>query len=215
MNTNTTTNPINQTNTTTNPTNTNTNTNIILENTIDEQIIIVDDNDNELFAGTRKEMRTKNLNHRSTSIFIYNPISKLFAIQKRAMKKEYFPGYFDVVTGGVVGYKERKEVDKAAERELYEEMGVKLEEKLKFIGKNYHADEYSKGFSYVYFFEYNFDHEKVSNSFTLNDGEVDEVVFWSIEDIRSKILDLKNVKITPDAVSVWTFIEKEYLSNII
>jgi isopentenyldiphosphate isomerase len=69
-------------------------------NTKDEMVIIVDKDDNFVKVANRKEMRLKNLTHRSTSIFV-NKGDK-FLVQKRSMMKEFCPGFLDLTVGGVV-----------------------------------------------------------------------------------------------------------------
>jgi isopentenyldiphosphate isomerase len=74
---------------------------IALENTKDELIIIVDQDDNYIKDASRKEMRQNNLTHRATSIFVQNN-KKQILIQKRSEKKEFCPGYYDLCFGGIV-----------------------------------------------------------------------------------------------------------------
>lgn len=159
---------------------------ILYNNTINENIIIVDDDDNVLYESTRKEMRLKNLGHRACQIIIFNPETKLYTIQKRSMKKEYFPGYFEIGAGGVVGVKDT-EISLCAQRELKEELGIDITlDKLSYIGKNFHKDQFSKGWSYIFYTEY-------SGKYEFLDGEVEEVQFWTKEKI------FENEKnITPD-----------------
>ena len=98
------------------------------ENTKEEKIIIVDENDNPICTDTRKNMvRQLYLIIRGwktlyIGLLIYLLLThskykvyrrKQFAIQRRAMKKEYCPGFLDLVTGGVVneGDSDIKEVN--------------------------------------------------------------------------------------------------------
>ena len=71
----------------------------------------------------RSEVRSKNLWHRASYIFVLDRLTDKFVIQKRTLLKDYCPGYFDIVTGGVVGAGE--DDDLGAERELEEELGLK------------------------------------------------------------------------------------------
>jgi isopentenyldiphosphate isomerase len=73
-----------------------------IDNTKDELVMIVDNDDNFIKTTSRKEMRSNNLTHRATAIFVLNE-AKEFLIQKRSEQKEFCPGYYDLNFGGVVG----------------------------------------------------------------------------------------------------------------
>ena len=72
---------------------------INLDNTIEESVLIVDKDDNPMGSAARREMRKNRLCHRSSAIFIQK--GDKFLIQKRAMKKEYYPGFYDLSSGGI------------------------------------------------------------------------------------------------------------------
>lgn len=171
---------------------------INIENTIEEYVAQVDEHDNVINKITRKQLRKDNLIHRSNSIFIFNPRTNKYAIQIRSLKKEYCPGYYDLVTGGIIGYNE--DLNKAVLRELNEEMGVNLSDcsnelnKLKYITKIFYNSDYTRLWTYVYFLEYD-------GEFKFNDGEVTGVVYWSKDEIIEKIKS--NEKICPDTVHVF------------
>ena len=166
-----------------------------IENTKDEIILIVDENDIEVGPATRKEMREKNLLHRSSQVFIYNKMNKKYTIQKRSKNKEYFPGYYEIGCGGCLDYGEN--IDICAVRELKEELGLNIE-KLNFIGKNFHKDNFSSGFTYIYYCEYEED------KYSFSDGEVESIDFWTEEEII-----IKKEEITPDCFKAFQF----YLAN--
>ena len=67
----------------------------------DEVVIIVDEENNEVGAVPRREMRAGRLLHRATYILVFNSRGELY-VQKRTQKKDVFPGYYDVAAGGVV-----------------------------------------------------------------------------------------------------------------
>ncbi|MEJ2236291.1 MAG: NUDIX domain-containing protein, partial [Syntrophobacterales bacterium] len=67
----------------------------------DEVVIIVDEENNEVGAVPRHEMRAGRLPHRATYILVFNSRGELF-LQKRTQTKDVFPGYYDVAAGGVV-----------------------------------------------------------------------------------------------------------------
>ena len=88
----------------------------------DEVVIIVDQENNEVGAVPRREMRAGRLPHRATYILVFNSAGELY-LQKRTQTKDVFPGYYDVAAGGVVLAGESYE--EGAVRELEEELGIR------------------------------------------------------------------------------------------
>lgn len=91
-------------------------------NTAEEIVAIVDGRNQVIGSAPRREMRTRNLLHRSTYILVFNARGQVY-VQKRTMSKDIFPGYYDPATGGVVLAGENYEG--GARRELEEEMGIR------------------------------------------------------------------------------------------
>jgi 8-oxo-dGTP pyrophosphatase MutT (NUDIX family) len=87
----------------------------------DELVVIVDADNNEIDAVTRREMRVAGLIHRAAYILVFNPGGEIF-VQKRTQNKDVYPGYYDVAAGGVVLAGESYQA--SAGRELKEELGV-------------------------------------------------------------------------------------------
>ena len=89
-----------------------------------EMVQIVDDNNERVRGATRLEMRNALMWHRASCVFIETNAAhgKKLLVQKRTMKKDFFPGFFDLVTGGVLGHNE--DDDENAMRELDEELGI-------------------------------------------------------------------------------------------
>jgi len=87
-----------------------------------EIVSVVDASNNVIGSVERARMRSENLLHRSTYIFIQNSRGQ-FYVQKRTMIKDYCPGYFDPAPGGVLQAGET--YADGAKRELQEEMGIK------------------------------------------------------------------------------------------
>jgi isopentenyldiphosphate isomerase len=100
-----------------------------------EVVQIVDENDQEIGAMTRKLMREQRLIHRASYILVFNRAGELF-VQKRTRSKDIYPGYWDVAAGGVVLAGESYE--ESASRELGEELGVIA--KLRFLFDQYYED---------------------------------------------------------------------------
>ncbi len=86
-----------------------------------EIVVIVDEKNNVIGAKTRSDMRLQGLIHRAAYILVFNSSGKIF-VQKRALSKDVYPGYYDVAAGGVVLQGETYE--ESARRELEEELGI-------------------------------------------------------------------------------------------
>lgn len=86
-----------------------------------ELVDIVDRDNNVVNTVTRKEMRQKQLPHRASYIAVRNREGQ-FLVEIRTLCKDYSPGTFDAVVGGVMQHGE--EYTAAAKRELSEEVGI-------------------------------------------------------------------------------------------
>lgn len=112
-----------------------------------EEIVQIVDRDNqEIGAVTRKLMREQRLIHRACCILVFNAAGGLF-IQKRTQTKDIYPGYWDVAAGGVVLAGESCEA--SAERELAEELGINRA-KLDFLFDQYYEDENNRVWGRVF-----------------------------------------------------------------
>jgi isopentenyldiphosphate isomerase len=87
----------------------------------DELIDVVDEHDRVVTQATRREVRLRNLRHRSIYVLVFNTVGQLF-VHQRTSDKDIFPSYWDVAIGGVLSAGE--EYDSGARRELSEELGV-------------------------------------------------------------------------------------------
>lgn len=79
---------------------------------------------------SRKEADDRNLTYPNVIVFIFTPDKRVW-IQKRSLSKRHYPGLWDTSACGALAHGE--EPIAAAERELFEEMGIKSE--LSFIEK--------------------------------------------------------------------------------
>ena len=116
----------------------------------DEVVIIVDEENNEVGAVSRHEMRAGRLPHRATYILVFNSGGELY-LQKRTQTKDVFPGYYDVAAGGVVLAGESYE--EGAGRELAEELGIRgtpLATLFDFFYENEYIRLWGRAFSCVY-----------------------------------------------------------------
>jgi len=112
----------------------------------DELVLVVDDDNKPVGSAPRSEVRAKNLGHRASYILVQNSKGELY-VQKRTMLKDYCPGYFDLVSGGVMGAGETNEEN--AQRELSEEMGIAGVE-MKLIDQIKYEDEKNKVFGNLF-----------------------------------------------------------------
>lgn len=89
--------------------------------TDDDLLPIVDEQDNVIGAGTRRDIHMKGLPHRAVHIIVTNARGQLL-LQRRSMAKDSHPGWWDISVGGHVDVGE--EYEQAALRELREELAV-------------------------------------------------------------------------------------------
>ena len=87
----------------------------------DELVEIVDDDDRVVEIVPRRVMRARRALHRCTYVFVLDPSGRLY-VHRRTETKDVYPGYHDVVAGGVNGVGET--YDASAARELREELGI-------------------------------------------------------------------------------------------
>lgn len=86
-----------------------------------ELVDVVDDNDQVVNTVERHVMREQHLAHRASYIALMDPSGR-FLVEIRTLTKDYAPGLFDAVVGGVMQHGEIP--DESAARELMEEVGV-------------------------------------------------------------------------------------------
>ena len=87
----------------------------------DELVDIVDENNQVIEVTTRREMRKNQLPHRASYIAVRDRQCR-YLVEIRTLCKDYSPGTFDAVVGGVIQHGEN--VDESAKRELSEEVGI-------------------------------------------------------------------------------------------
>lgn len=91
-----------------------------------EQVDIVDRDNNVIKTVSRAQMRKEQLPHRASYIAVQNRQGK-FLIEIRTLCKDYSPGTFDAVVGGVMQHGE--DFLESAKRELFEEVGIDADSK--------------------------------------------------------------------------------------
>jgi isopentenyldiphosphate isomerase len=103
-----------------------------------EIVQIVDSENNEIDAVSRKVMRQQGLIHRACYILVFNDQGQLF-LQKRTDTKDLYPSCWDIAAGGVVLAGESYEL--SAERELLEELGVSVKAFTHLFDQYFEKDE--------------------------------------------------------------------------
>jgi isopentenyl-diphosphate delta-isomerase len=147
---------------------------------IEEQVILVDKEDNELGLMNKQEAHIKGVLHRAFSVFIFNSKNELL-LQQRAHDKYHSAGLW---TNSCCSHPRKNEkVLDAANRRLFEEMGMKSVLK--------------KGFDFIYkakminnLFEHELDHVFLGftdDEPTINPLEVASYKYMSMEKIEEDI----------------------------
>lgn len=112
--------------------------------------------------------------HRVVHVLIFNLKGELL-LQKRSMNKDVAPGKWDTSVGGHLNPGE--DPLSGALRETKEELGIVAEEP-KFLYTYIHTNTYETELVYTYSSFYK------GSLIRFNSGEIDEVKFWSIEEIN-------------------------------
>src|SRR3989338_7131988 len=149
-----------------------------------ELVDIVDKSDKVLKTPFRGELKDSDI-VRVTNVFILNKKGGIL-LQLRSAKSHHYPLYWDSAGGHVTS---GEDYTKSAERELYEEVGIRTD--LIFLGKHYiklpdgrkHIGAYFKG---VY-----------DGQTKIDPNEVERVQFFSLEEIKKMI---SRGKVHPECV---------------
>ena len=150
-----------------------------------EIVMVVDDENRPVAELPRHRMRSENLPHRATYIFIFDRRGRVL-VQRRTAIKDMYPGCYDLAAGGVVAAGESYEEN--AKREAEEELGIRdtaLVAKLDFYYEDAHNRCFGRVFTCV--------HE---GPFTLQAEEVESVAFHTVEEIGAGDV----TPVTPDSL---------------
>jgi 8-oxo-dGTP pyrophosphatase MutT (NUDIX family) len=104
----------------------------------DEVVEVVDDDDRVIDVVARAVIRARNLLHRCTYIVVLDPSGRVY-VHRRSDAKDVYPGYLDVIAGGVNDVGESYEA--CATRELREELGITAHPTFRFIHRYDGPDE--------------------------------------------------------------------------
>ena len=151
----------------------------------EEIVTVVDEGNRPVAEVPRHRVRSENLPHRATYVFVFDRRGRVL-VQRRTATKDIYPSHHDLAAGGVVAAGESYEA--CAEREAEEELGIRgtaLERKLDF----YYEDDGNRCFGCVFTCV----HE---GPFTLQAEEVESVEFLSAEEIAAGRAE----PVTPDSL---------------
>ena len=185
-----------------------------------EEIIVIDQDDNPIKPGTKKECHLLNNNssllHRAFSVFLFDPQGEKLLMQKRSTKKITFPLYWANTCCSHPFYTaEEMElgnnnvgVKRAAIRKLKQELGITSDElpidQFKFITKIHYSAAYDDIWG-----EHEIDHILIIQAkvnLNINYNEVEQIQWLTKEEVKSF------VETTTDLVSPWfKLIENNFL----
>lgn len=154
----------------------------------DEIIQIVDENNTEIAAVSRRLMREQNLIHRASYILVFNRAGDIF-IQRRTRTKDIYPGCWDVAAGGVVLANESYE--DSARRELQEELGIR-ENSLAYCFDHYYEDKDNRVWGRIF----SCSHE---GPFTL---QAEEVEYGMFVPVQTALGMSRQDSFTPDGLQI-------------
>lgn len=150
-----------------------------------EIVTVVDEANRPVAELPRHRVRSENLPHRATYVFVFDRRGRVL-VQRRTAFKDVYPGHYDLAAGGVVAAGESYEA--CAAREAEEELGIRdtlLERKFDI----YYEDACNRCFGRVFTCV----HE---GPFSLQPEEVESVAFHGVDEIAGGAITL----ITPDTL---------------
>ena len=162
--------------------------------TANERVLLVDELNEPIGNAPRDQVRAENLRHRATYIFVRHKKTKQLYVQERSMLKDYCPGYFDPVTGGVVSVGESYEEN--ARRELEEELGVTDASRIRHLFTFYHEDPRAKVWGDAWLYETDVSVKELK----LQPEEVKSISLMTVDEIIALGENSDGV-ITPDGLS--------------
>jgi isopentenyl-diphosphate delta-isomerase type 1 len=138
---------------------------------------VVDEQDKPVRRATRREVHARGLLHRAVHILVFDSSGKIF-LQKRSMKKDLSPGLWDSSCSGHLDAGE--DYDSAAKRELFEELGWKIEQPLERWLRIEACDATGQEFVWVYGL-------RSDGPFQLDPEEIDGGAWLTVGELNTKI----------------------------
>jgi len=155
----------------------------------DELVEEVDAEGRVLRVVTRAQMRAERLRHRCTYIGVVSTDGSSLLVHQRSFDKDVFPGWWDVVAGGVCAVGESWAA--SAARELAEELGV-TGVPLTEVGGGAWSGEDVSTFGRVFV-------ARCDGPFTFADGEVVQARFLAWDDVDALV---REEQVCPDSVEL-------------
>lgn len=141
-----------------------------------ELLDIVNDNDEVIGQRAREAIYDKFPTHRIVHVLVFDEAGRL-GLQLRNKKLAFAPGHWSTTAGGHVHTGET--YDEAAQRELFEELGLKIPFK-HFSKKLYLDPRGNKKFLSIYKVTY-------SGKFNVSKDEVEKLEFFTVDRIKEMI----------------------------
>lgn len=135
-------------------------------------------------AQPRSVAHSQGLWHKTVHIYLYRILNSEveLLVHLRSKTKDLNPNKWDRCFGGHVKFGDT--VEKTIENELQEEAGIQVERNHLMAGQVYKNEKFPNNeFMAVYFYEFNSD----PATLTFNDGEVQQVKWMKIFDMRSSM----------------------------
>lgn len=146
-------------------------------NQSEELLDVVDQQDQVVAVRRRGDIHALGLMHRAIHILLFNQAGQLF-LQKRSMSKDENPGLWDSSAAGHVDSGESYE--ECAERELFEELGIKPAQTLEFLFKlppsQATGNEHSVIYRYRFDGQLNLQAEEIDDGVWIDPLQLDERV---------------------------------------
>lgn len=156
----------------------------------EEFLDIVSEN-NELTgeSALRSRVHAEGLWHRTVHIYLFRKVNNEveFLVHLRSPFKDLNPNKWDTRFGGHL--KSGTTIEEGVKSELKEEIGIDIDPDILIEGMTYKRDKFpNKEFSKIYYLEYS----DGLGSIKFNDGEVQEVKWMSVAEIKKSIAENQN-----------------------
>ena len=142
-----------------------------------EELLEITDKDGRVIGIARRSEIHGNpsLIHRVVHVLVLNERGEIL-LQRRSMNKDVAPGRWDTSVGGHINPKESPH--DAAMREMQEELGVSA--RADYLYSYTHSNPYETELVYTFI-------TQNEGPFSFNKEEIDEVRFWSVNEIKQNL----------------------------
>jgi len=137
-------------------------------------------------SAPRSKVHSEGIWHRTVHIYLFRKNNNKieFLVHLRSKFKDLHPNHWDTRFGGHI--KEGMTLEEGVKNELEEEIGLKVDGNKLIEGAWRKKDKMpDRQFTRVYYFEYNDSTENLK----FNDGEVQEVKWMSLDDIKESMVN--------------------------